>query len=233
MSIALKSKKLTTVVEKLKVEKQVDKDKLLVKEAAKVFAPLQKSLGLGAPAGSGSKSTLISTTTQLKKLAEKFRCVEVPEASDNFLIAQNAYGSSTEIHVSRQAKVKSDKDVRKWTKPKLVMTKLSSSLIGVTLHVSISWKTTTSATFTRSTSRAFRTRIPVMPKAVLDKATEAKSICPSGEFFLIWEAEWANVPQRDPVLLMKVNQEYFEVAHWDGDVDLIREYLIYKEEALK
>lgn len=66
--------------------------------------------------------------------------------------------------------------------------------------------------------------IPLMPIALLELVSRAKGICPDAEFHIVMRPCWQNVPQLDPVLLVRVPlaNEYFEVGCWDGDQELLK-----------
>lgn len=80
---------------------------------------------------------------------------------------------------------------------------------------------------TTSESSNYVCNIPLIPKSIQELAKRVKNIDKSAEFYMVFEPKWQEVPtpvlQGDPILVAKVDDKFFMVGYWDGDLDLLKE----------
>lgn len=175
-------------------------------------ASLQNALGFGNPKHSveekkaeyAQKTRLI----QAEKLAERFTPVKEPLKQFFPRFAKEAGGSW--IGSMASGTVKSNRP------PELVMVHLTPGIEKVYCRCQ-----------SLNQVKNFEANIPIFPLTALELASRAKQLAPDAEFHLLFMPSWEPAPQRDPVLVAHIpgTDEWFKIAEWDGDKDLINEFL--------
>ena len=78
-----------------------------------------------------------------------------------------------------------------------------------------------------SSYTVYEASIPLIPKSIQELAKRVKNIDKSAEFYMVFEPKWQEIPtpvlQGDPILVAKVDDKFFMVGYWDGDLDLLKE----------
>lgn len=216
MAIAPLSVQLTDqiVSEERVREKKATKE---VREAAKIVeemtktASLQASLGLGNPtAAVAAKKESISKLAQAGQadaMAEKFKAVHAPNEKFFPRFKNPGWGNDAEGSVKGRL-------------PELVCAELGPTITHVRVRLD--------GTLKPGMQRDYQAPIPVIPPSILEKAAFAKQMAPDAKFHMLFMPSWEPAPQRDPVLLAYLPgvDEWFEIDHWGGDVDLIKEFLL-------
>lgn len=103
--------------------------------------------------------------------------------------------------------------------PLLVMMDLTSNPGG--LHIRLNTPTGT---------KYFDATIPIMPSTCLELGERARKLAPDAKFHLLFMPKWEEAPRRDPVLIAEVAEEFFHIAQWLGDSDLVNEFLVDKNQ---
>jgi hypothetical protein len=67
--------------------------------------------------------------------------------------------------------------------------------------------------------------IPLIPTSVQEIVTRAKSLVGSMKIHLLFMPQWNRSPNPDPVIVGEAAGRFFEIASWDGDQFLIKEFL--------
>lgn len=74
----------------------------------------------------------------------------------------------------------------------------------------------------------FEAPIPRFPAPAIQAVEQVKALAPNAEFHLLFLPSWGAVPQRDPILLAKVQGKYFQLAAWGTDVQALEAALLKK-----
>lgn len=189
-------------------KKEIRDAKIILSEMEKA-ASLQAQLGLGVPtrAVASKKEELAryARLAQAERLAEKFKAIHEPN-NKFFPHFKRSGNAAVGTHKGRL--------------PQLIMAELGAGVDRARVTV----QGERVAGLTQSTYEA---PIPVIPPTVLEKAAFAKQCAPEAVFHLLFMPSWEPAPQRDPVLVANVpdTDEWFEIGAWDGDQDLIKEFL--------
>ncbi len=67
--------------------------------------------------------------------------------------------------------------------------------------------------------------IPLIPTSIQEIVTRAKSLVGSMKIHLLFMPQWNRSPNPDPVIIGEAANRFFEIAAWDGDQFLIKEFL--------
>lgn len=176
-------------------------------------AKLQAELGLGNPkhALEAHKADWAKTSilAQADKLGEKFQPVKEP--SEKFFPRFVQEGGGRFISNMASGTVRG-------RVPLLAMVKLGAGIEKLYCRIDAP---------AVGQKNAYEANIPVMPLTVLELAKRAKECAPNAEFHLLFMPSWEPAPQRDPVLVAHIpgTDEWFQIAEWDGDKELIKEFL--------
>lgn len=195
---------------------QEAQDASTILEKVDQAAALQAQLGFGNPTEAVQrKKKEFSAKTKLlqaEKLAQKFVAVKEPQVQffPRFDVPENSWNR---VPNAASATIKG-------SLPRMVMSKLGPNISKVYVTV-----------VTSSGNKNYEAPIPVMPLSALELAKRAKELAPDAAFHLLFMPSWEEAPQRDPVLVAHIpgTDEWFEIAAWDGDKDLIKEFLEEKE----
>ena len=177
-------------------------------EACEATFNLQKELGLGVPDASGIKRG-ISNVKQRKILDEilqsnnEFYLVELPDEKilPRFTRASNGL-------MEEQSNTRFD------TPPLLAIAKLAKDVRNIRCN---------------GNGKDYQAPIPLIPRAALEKAAQLRTKDENIEFHIAYMPSWEPVPQRDPILLAKIANEYIAVHGWGGDKEVLDEFIVPKQ----
>lgn len=173
-------------------------------------AALQVKLGLGNPALSVQRNKKemdkMARMNQAEKLAQHFKAVKEPNEKFFPRFKKGNFGNAST-------------GTAKGRLPELICAELGVGIDRCRVEMQ--------GTLKPGQSKNYEASIPVIPPTVLELASRAKTCAPDAEFHLLFMPSWEPAPQRDPVLLAHITgtDEWFEIGCWDGDVDLIKEFL--------
>lgn len=176
--------------------------------ASEATFKLQEELGLGVPDGRGIKQA-ISSVKQRKILDDillnnpSYYPVELP---DEKVLPRFTRSSSGSMEEQSGTKFKAG--------PLLAMVKLEKGVRTIRCN--------------GDAGKDFSAPIPLIPQAGLEKAAALKQKDENMEFHLAYMPSWEPVPQRDPLLMAKVANEYIVIHAWGGDQDVINEFVVPK-----
>lgn len=195
----------------VKAKEVHDAQKIMTKLSA--AAQLQAQMGLGNPKAAVetkknefSKMQLLS---QAENLAEKFKSIKEPSEKffPRFAMESGMRRIGNMASGSCRGRL-----------PELVMVKLEAGIEKVYCRLESAGS---------GVKSNYEAPIPVMPLTALELAKRAKECAPDAQFHLLFMPSWEAAPQRDPVLVAHIpgTNEWFQVAEWDGDRELIAEFL--------
>ncbi len=211
LSVQLEDKIVLNKRERVSKEASAEATKIV--EQARKAKELQHALGLG-----DSKYDLQSKETQYigqvsseaNALAKAgFQAVQEPSPVFFPRFAQEQGG----LYINGMASTSVNGAV-----PQLVMVKLAANISKVYCR----------AFNSKGERTYYEAPIPIMPMSALEAAKQAKELAPDAEMHLLYMPSWEPAPLRDPVLVAHIpgTNEWFEIAAWNGDVALIKEFLM-------
>lgn len=160
----------------------------------------QKGKGLGNPKMALDR---FKEVIAMPKLATEFTQVHDPSKS---LIKYSTFSGW-----DNQPSPDSNQDIEH--PPTVVMVRLNDKVDSITCRIN---------------SETFTAPIPFIPPAVQGIAAKVKEDCPSVVFHVIFQPQWKLDPDADPILLAEVGGEFFKLAEWGGDKDILSEFVLNK-----
>lgn len=67
--------------------------------------------------------------------------------------------------------------------------------------------------------------LPLIPRTVQEIIRRVKETVPTVKLHILFKPQWERTPNPDPVIIGEAAGRFFEIARWDGDKDLIAEFL--------
>lgn len=161
-------------------------------------AEKQKALGLGIP-----RADLSPEVEKLRKEIYEYNRSRMMKAGFS-MVAEPPVEYFPRFSNGKITSIKGNKP------PLLAMAKLEPGLARITCSVN---------------GKNFKAPIPRFPAKAIEEVKKVKALAPNAEFSLLFMPSWGAVPQRDPMIVAKVQGKYFRVYAWDNDLDAIEKAL--------